>query len=166
MKKYEIKAYSVKAAMDIAAQEGITVVRNVTTSYKKQNPEDFDAFAVDMLDKNKLQSSTGVGCIVVINPGTEDLRKKPYKFVNHFATGNLVKKRVFEIRTKDDDTLISRESTKREAIVAAKKVMKTLKKDLVCKQVYVVEEPHATAFELKYIPSQKAKQGNYIVFGN
>ena len=66
MKKFTIKAYSFDEAKQKALEEGMTIVRNVTPSFKKENPVDFDTFAAQMLEKNKLTNATGVCCVVVV----------------------------------------------------------------------------------------------------
>ena len=166
MKKITINAYSFEEAKQKALNEGITIVRNVTPSFKKENPEDFDEFAQRMLEKNKLTNTTGVGCVVVTEPGSADTRERPYEFINNVTEGQLTKKRVFEIRTVSDDTLVAEAETKVEAARLAKAAMKTVKKDLICKQVYRVDDDHALAFSLNYVPSSNTKLGTYIVFGN
>ncbi|MDD7757425.1 MAG: hypothetical protein PUJ51_23540 [Clostridiales bacterium] len=166
MRKLTIKAYSFDEAKQKALEEGITVVRNVTPSFKKENPVDFDVFAQQMLEKNKLTNATGVGCIVVSEAGSADTRERPYEFINNVTEGQLTKKRVFEIRTASDDTFVAEAETKVEAARLAKVAMKTTKQDLICKQVYRVDDDHALAFSLKYVPSSNTKLGTYIVFGN
>ena len=166
MKKITINAYSFEEAKQKALEEGITVVRNVTPSFKKENPVDFDVFAQQMLEKNKLTNATGVGCIVVSEVGSADTRERPYEFINNVTEGQLTKKRVFEIRTVSDDTLVAEAETKVEAARLAKAAMKNVKQDLVCKQVYRVDDDHALAFSLNYVPSSNTKLGTYIVFGN
>ena len=166
MRKLTIKAYGFDEAKQKALEEGITVVRNVTPSFKKENPVDFDVFAQQMLEKNKLTNATGVGCIVVSEAGSADTRERPYEFINNVTEGQLTKKRVFEIRTASDDTFVAEAETKVEAARLAKVAMKTTKQDLICKQVYRVEDDHALAFSLKYVPSSNTKLGTYIVFGN
>ena len=166
MKKITINAYSFEEAKQKALNEGITIVRNVTPSIKKETPEDFDEFAQRMLEKNKLTNTTGVGCVVVTEPGSADTRERPYEFINNVTEGQLTKKRVFEIRTVSDDTLVAEAETKVEAARLAKAAMKTVKKDLICKQVYRVDDDHALAFSLNYVPSSNTKLGTYIVFGN
>ena len=166
MKKITINAYSFEEAKQKALEEGITVVRNVTPSFKKENPVDFDVFAQQMLEKNKLTNATGVGCIVVSEAGSADTRERPYEFINNITEGQLTKRRVFEVRTAADDTLVAEAETKNEAARLAKAAMKTAKQDLICKQVYRVDDDHALAFSLKYVPSSKTKLGTYIVFGN
>ena len=59
MKKFTIKAYSFDEAKQKALEEGMTIVRNVTPSFKKENPVDFDTFAAQMLEKNKLTNAIG-----------------------------------------------------------------------------------------------------------
>lgn len=165
MRKFEIEAYSFEEAKQKALEAGITVVRNVTLSFKNST-DDFDTFAQAMLAKHKLENTTGVGCIVVEEPGSADTRERPYEFINNITEGSLSKKRIFEIRTKSDDTLIAEAETKVEAARLAKAAMKKVKEDLVCKQVYRVDKEHELAFSLKYVPSANTKLGKYIVFGN
>ncbi len=166
MRKFEINAYSFNEAKEIAtSQYGLTVVKNVTPSFKSLNPVDFDTFAQDMLDKNKLTEATGVGCIVVKEAGSADTRERPYEYVNNIIDGHSSKKRVFEIKTIDGE-FVAEAETKGEAARKAKVVMKDFKKDMVCKQVYRVDKDHELAFTLKYVPSANTKLGTYIVFGN
>lgn len=166
MRKLTINAYSFDEAKQKALEEGITIVRNVTPSFKKENPVDFDVFAQQMLEKNKLTNATGVGCIVVSEAGSADTRERPYDFINNVTEGQLTKRRVFEVRTVANDTLVAEAETKSEAARLAKAAMKNVKQDLVCKQVYRVDDDHALAFSLNYVPSSNTKLGTYIVFGN
>ena len=166
MRKLTINAYSFDEAKQKALEEGITVVRNVTPSFKKENPVDFDVFAQQMLEKNKLTNATGVGCIVISEAGSADTRERPYEFINNVTEGQLTKRRVFEVRTAANDTLVAEAETKVEAARLAKAAMKNVKQDLVCKQVYRVDNDHALAFSLKDVPSSNTKLGTYIVFGN
>lgn len=166
MKKFEINAFGLEEAKAKALEMGISVIRNVTPSFRNEKPVDFDLFAEEMLKKNKIDNATGVGCIVVIEAGSADTRERPYELINNVTEGSLTKKRVFEIMKKSDGTLIATGETKGDAIRAAKNAMKTLREDLICKQVYRVVGSHELAFELKYVPSANTKEGKYVVFGN
>lgn len=166
MKKFEINAFGLEEAKAKALEMGISVIRNVTTSFRNEKPVDFDLFAEEMLKKNKIDNATGVGCIVVIEAGSADTRERPYELINNVTEGSLTKKRVFEIMKKSDGTLVATGETKGDAIRAAKNAMKTLREDLICKQVYRVVGSHELAFELKYVPSANTKEGKYVVFGN
>lgn len=166
MKKFEINAFSLEEAKSKALEMGVSVIKNVTKSFKNEKPTDFDLFAEEMLKKNKIDNATGVGCIVVLEAGSADTRERPYELINNVTEGALTKKRVFEILKKSDGTLVATGETKGDAIRAAKNIMKSIKEDLVCKQVYRVVGAHELAFELKYVPSVRTKEGKYIVFGN
>ena len=166
MKKFEINAFSLEEAKSKALEMGVSVIKNVTKSFKNEKPTDFDLFAEEMLKKNKIDNATGVGCIVVLEAGSADTRERPYELINNVTEGALTKRRVFEILKKSDGTLVATGETKGDAIRAAKNIMKNIKEDLVCKQVYRVVGAHELAFELKYVPSVRTKEGKYIVFGN
>lgn len=166
MKKFEINAFGYEEAKAKALEMGLTVVRNVTLSYKKEQPVDFDEFAEEMIKKNHLDNAEGVACIVVIEPGAADTRERPYEYVNNNAKGQLKKKRVFEIRTIKSDTFIGEAMTKGDASKLAKSAMKEIREDLYCRQVYKVLGDKGLAFTLKYKPSVNTKEGRYIVFGN
>lgn len=166
MKKFEIEAYSFDEAKAKALEMGMTVVKNVTPSFKNEKPVNFDDFAERMLKKNHIDTATGVGCIVVLEAGSADTRERPYEYINNVVEGQLRKKRIFEVRTKATDRLVAEGETKGDAVRAAKAVMKELREDLICKQVYRVLGSHELAFELKYVPSSNTKIGRYVVFGN
>lgn len=170
MKKFEIKAFSLEEAKEKAIEMGITVVRNVTQSWKNVNSpisdKDFKLFAVDMMEKNRLSSVEGVGLIICVIPGSKDTRERPYKFINNVTEGPKQIERVFEIRRKDNDTLIATAKKKADAEDIAKAAMNTVKTDLYCEIVYRVKENKALAFELEYTPSINSNLGTYIVFGN
>lgn len=166
MRIFEINAYSLNEAKEIAAsQYGITIVRNVTVTYTKEKPESFEMFANDIFSKHKLTESSGVGCVVIKFPGSADTRERPYKYINNISEGQLKKHRVFEIRDTDDK-LVAEAETKGEAARKAKQIMKDIKKDLCCKQVYRVDKDHEVAFTLQYTPSSNTTLGTYIIFGN
>jgi len=166
MKIFEIKAFSLEEAKEKAIKLGITVIKNVTISFNNEKPVNFEEFANNILAKKKLDSATGVGCIVVKEAGSADTRERPYEFINNVVQGKLTKKRVFEVLKKSDETIVAQCDSKAKAIRTAKNMMKALKTDLVCKQVYRVVGNKELAFELKYTPSANTKEGTYIVFGN
>jgi hypothetical protein len=165
MRKIEVKAYSYKEAKEIALEQGFTVVRNVTKTYLKERPVDFDEFADRMLVKNHIENAEGAACIVVMDAGSADTRERPYEYTNNVVEGRLKKKRVFEVRTVDGDELVGQDFTKGGAVKVAKDAMKQVKKDMYCRQVYQIVGDKGLAFELKYVPSANTKQGRYIVFG-
>ena len=170
MKRFEINAYSLEEAKTIAAEMGLTVVRNVTQSWKNAGSpvtdKSFREFAVDSLAKNHLASAEGVGLLVVVTPGSADTRERPYKYVNNVTEGKKNIERVYEIRTKRDGTVVGTASKKADAEKLAKSLMSDLKTDLECVIVYHVTEGKDLAFTLQYTPSTNTKQGSYVVFGN
>ena len=170
MKKFEIKAYSLEEAKEKAVGMGLTVVRNVTQSWKNAkspiSDKEFKIFAVDMFEKHRLTEAEGLGMIVCVVPGSQDTRKRPYEFVNNVVEGKKQVERVFEIRRKDTDELIATAPSKAKAEEAAKEAMVAVKADMYCEIVYRIKEGKALAFELKYAPSTSAVLGTYVVFGN
>lgn len=170
MKKFEIKAYSLDEAKEKAAEMGMTVIRNVTQSWKNaQSPisdKDFKLFAVDQLADKNLTNAEGVGLIVCMMPGSKDTRQRPFKFINNVTEGKKQVERVFEVRRKDNNELIATANLKADAEEAAKNAMPTVKADMYCEIVYRVKEGKALAFELEYTPSINTTLGTYIVFGN
>lgn len=169
MKILEIKAYSFADAKEQAAAQGLTVVKNVTGRYKNRAEAITDDPRKEFCEKcfvdDKMTETTGSAYIVVVEKGSEDVRERPYKFNNIVTEGQLTKKRVFEIKTADGKVVATAES-KGEASRVAKNAMKEVKEDLVCEQVYRVDNDHKTAFTLDYVPSKGTKLGTYIVFGN
>lgn len=169
--KYEINAFSLDEAKQKAAEMGLTVVNNVTPSWKKAdcpafgtNP--FKVFMVDALEKRRLTATTGVGLIVAIENGSADTRQRPWTFNNNVKEGSRATKRYFEVRTKDGNLVGSYEK-KGDAVRAAKAAMVDVKQDMYCDIVYRVVDPDmAVAFTLDYTPSVKSKMGKYVVFGN
>lgn len=170
--KYEINAFSLDEAKQKAAEMGLTVVRNVTPSWRKAGEpvfgtNGFKSFMVDALDKNRLTNSTGVGLIVATDAGTADNRQRPWTFNNNVKEGSRATKRYFEVRVAEDGGIVGRYETKGEAARAAKAAMVDVKKDMYCDIVYRVIDPDmAVAFTIDYTPSVKAKMGTYVVFGN
>lgn len=169
--KYEINAFSLDEAKQKAAEMGLTIVNNVTPSWKKAdcptfgtNP--FKVFMVDALEKRRLTATTGVGLIVAIENGSADTRQRPWTFNNNVKEGSRATKRYFEVRTKDGNLVGSYEK-KGDAVRAAKAAMVDVKQDMYCDIVYRVVDPDmAVAFTLDYTPSVKSKMGKYVVFGN
>ena len=170
MKRFEINAFSMEEAKAKAAEMGLTVVRNVTQSWKNANSpvtdKSFKEFAVDSLQKNHLANAEGVGLMVVVNSGSADTRERPYKFTNNVVEGKKNIERVYEIRRKDNGTVLATASMKADAEKKAKALMADVKTDLECVIVYHVTEGKDLAFTLNYTPSTSTKEGTYIVFGN
>jgi hypothetical protein len=169
--KYEINAFSMDEAKQKAAEMGLTIVKNVTPSWKNSNcpafgTNDFKKFMVEMLDKKRLAAATGVGLIVATENGSADTRQRPWTFNNNVKEGSRATKRYFEVRTKDGN-LVGDYEKKGDAVRAAKAAMSDLKQDMYCDIVYRVIDPDmAVAFTINYTPSVKAKMGTYVVFGN
>jgi hypothetical protein len=170
MKRFEIKAFSMEEAKAKAADLGMTVVRNVTMSWKNAGSpttdKSFKEFAIDSLQKNHLASAEGVGLMVVVAGGSADTRERPYKYTNNVVEGRKNIERVYEVRRKDNGAVVLTASKKDEAEKKAKKAMVDLKTDLECVIVYHVTEGKDLAFTLDYVPSTNTKEGTYIVFGN
>lgn len=170
MKRFEINAYSLDEAKAQAAEMGLTVVRNVTQSWKNAGSpvtdKSFKEFAVASLDKNHLASAEGVGLIVVVASGSADTRERPYKIINNVVEGKKNMKRVYEVRRKDTGAVLATAAKKADAEKATKKLMSEVKTDLECVIVYHVTEGKDLAFTAKYTPSTNTKAGSYIVFGN
>lgn len=169
MKILEIKAYSFADAKEQAVAQGLTVVKNVTGRFKNRAEATTDdpmkEFCKKCFADDKMTETTGSAYIVVVEKGSEDVRERPYKFNNIITEGQLTKKRVFEIKTTEGKIVATAE-TKGEASRKAKEVMKSVKEDLVCEQVYRVDDEHKTVFTLDYVPSKNTNLGTYIVFGN
>ena len=169
--KYEINAYSLDEAKQKAAEMGLTIVKNVTPSWKNANcpkfgTNDFKVFMADALEKKRLTAATGVGLIVATENGSADTRQRPWTFNNNIKEGSRATKRYFEVRTKDGNLVGSYEK-KGDAARAAKAAMVDVKQDMYCDIVYRVVDPDmAVAFTLDYTPSIKSKMGTYVVFGN
>lgn len=170
MKRIDLAAYSLEEAKELAANAGVVVTRNVTQSWvNAKRPiadKEFKAFAVEMLEKNRLDKIEGAGLIVAVEAGSKDTRERPYKFVNNVVEGKRNLTRVFEIRVKSSDKLVGEAETKQAAEKKAKALMSELREDLTCTIVYRVTEDKAKAFDLVYTPSASAVEGKYIVFGN
>lgn len=166
MKKLEISAYSSEEAKLQAYKEGITVIYDATTIWKKSGSpiltRDLNIFAADLMEGKKMFDFAGAGIIITLISGTEDSRKKPYKLNNILRKGRCKLERVIEIRSKDGDEVVGKAITKLEAMQLAKKLIKSLKKDLYGKTVYTAND---LDFELQYIPSTTASMGSYLVFG-
>ena len=170
MKRFEINAFSLEEAKAKAAEMGMTVVRNVTQSWKNAGSpvtdKSFKEFAIDSLQKNHLANADGVGLLVVVAGGSADTRERPYKYVNNVVEGKKNIERVYEVRRKDNGQVVATDTKKSDAEKKAKKLMPELKTDLECVIVYHVTEGKDLAFTLNYTPSTSAKEGTYIVFGN
>ena len=170
--KYEINAYSLEEAKQKAAEMGLTIVKNVTPSWKNSNcpvfgTTEFKKFIVEILDKKRLTAATGVGLIVATDSGSADTRQRPWTFNNNVKEGSRSTRRYFDVRVKGDETLIGSFEKKGDAVRAAKAAMADVKKDMYCDIVYRVVDPEmATAFTLDYTPSCNTKLGTYVVFGN
>lgn len=170
MKRFEIKAFSLEEAKVKAAEMGMTVVRNVTQSWKNAGSpvtdKSFKEFAVDSLQKNHLTNAEGVGLLVIVSAGSADTRERPYKYTNNVVEGKKNIERVYEIRVKNDGSVIGTATKKSDAEKLAKKLMSEVKTDLECVIVYHVTEGKDLAFTLDYTPSTSTKEGTYVVFGN
>lgn len=171
IRKLEIKAFTLDEAKEKAKQQGMFVLKNITSSWNKMGKPisnfEFKLFAIEMLDKYKIRDAEGVGLLVAIIPGNSEKKIRPYKIHNSFFPGKKGKKRFFEIRCAEDGRLLAETSTKNEAVRKSKQLITELKKDIVCKIVWRPAIPEQEiAFKLDYVPASKSKEGTYFVFGS
>ena len=166
MQKLEITAYSVEEAKLEAFKNGITVILDATTAWRKEGSpiltKALNIFAANLLEKKKMFNFTGAGILISVVPGIKDKRKRPYALKNILRKGRCKLNRVIEIRIQDTDEVIAIASTKAEAITKSKQLISQYKKDLYGKTVYIADD---IDFELAYVPSTSAEKGSYIVFG-
>lgn len=152
-------AYSCKEAEE---KSNVKIIRNITPSYLKLKPDDdFNLFVAQQVKKYKLKDNEGL--IIVVSPGKVDKKLRPYKFINNVVNGKMSKKLYFEVRLKSSNKTIIKTRSKRLAIEFAKKLMPSIKSDLVCVRNYVIDEEHQLAFSLDYNPSKHCSLGKYII---
>ena len=171
MKKFTVNAFSYDEAKDQAAENGLTIVKNVTASWKNAGSpatgsKAFADFAEEMMKKNRLTDAEGVGLCVVEESGSVDTRERPYKYVNNVVEGRKHYTLIYEVRRKDDGTLVASAPRKDEAERLAKKAMTDVKATMECIAVKHADDGKGLAFTLEYTPSTNTKTGVYTVFGN
>lgn len=166
MQKIEIQAHSLEEAKLIAFQEGITVVQDATKSWKKAGSpiltKELNIYAADFLEEKGMFDFKGAGIIITVASGIEDTRKNPFKINSTRRKGRCKLKRVIEIRTQKNDTLLGTANNKTEAIALAKQLIKKYQESIYGKTVYLSAD---IDFEMEYTPSVRAQLGQYIVFG-
>lgn len=166
MRKLEIQAYSLDEAKLIAFKEGITVVQDATSSWRRAGAplltKELNIFAADFLESKGMFDFKDAGVIITMSSGTQDDKKYPFDIVSSRRKGRCKLTRTVEIRTQRDNTLLGTASTKTEAIALAKDIIKECREDIYGKTVYTSSD---VDFKMKYKPSLRAKLGQYIVFG-
>lgn len=165
MKSLEIHAYSLEEAKLKAYKSGITVIQDITKSWKKSGSpilnQPLRIFAADELSKRKLFNFENVGIIITISPGIKNSKKNPLIVINHKRIGKCKLQKTIQLRLKSSDTIIGIAYSKAEAINLSKQLIKNYKEDIYAKTVYVSND---IDFDIKYSPSVKSKLGQYIVF--
>ena len=170
MKKFEIVAFSKDEAKQKAKEMGLNVVSEVTQTWKnKKSPvsdKDMYNFAIDIFSKKRLNDVEGVGLMITIDPANADTRERPYQINSFKNEGKRHTKRVVEIRSEKNGTLLGVAENKKEAEKVAKALITKYREDVIATVVYKVIENKDILFKGKYTPSINAKEGKYIVFGN
>lgn len=166
MIKLEIQAYSLEEAKLSAFKSGITVVQDATRNWKKNGSpiltQELNIYAADFLEKNSMFDFKDAGIIIAVAPGIEDTKKYPFKITSSRRKGRCKLTRVVEVRSKKTDTVLGTASTKTKAIALAKQLIKKHKEDIYGKTIYVSSD---IDFDMEYLPSNRSKLGQYIVFG-
>ncbi len=170
MKKFELEAYSLEEAKEMASANGIKVIKNVTQSWKKSaspmSGVKLEAFVQKSMKSSSIDNVEGLGVIMVVNPGSADTRTRPYSVENIVTEGKKAIKRVFEIRLAETNEVVGVADTKSAAQKIAKKLMLEYKQDMYCQIMYEILEGKGRAFNIAYTPSSNAKMGKYLVVGN
>lgn len=160
-----INAFSYEEAKSKAREMGFNVIKNVTSTFKKNPTDDYTDFAQKIFERDKITDVNGIAYMIVVEPGCPDTRTRPYEINNIVPKGSLTKKRVFEVRTSTDK-YVGEAPNKAAAIKIAKERMSEFKEDLFCRQIYKVDRDHEIAFVVNYVPGIHTKLGTYVVFGN
>ena len=171
MKKITFNAFSEAEAREMAIEANLPVVRNVTPSWLKAGSpavgtEEFFDFAKNMMKKTHLDNTTGAGLLVVEEKGSKDTRKRPYKIINNIVEGVKKYETIYEVRRKDDGTLVGTARKKKDAFKLVRKAMAEVQADMECRIVKVVKDNKDLAFTAEYVPSINTNLGTYTVFGN
>jgi hypothetical protein len=169
MKKFTVNAYSLEEAKNLAEENGLKIVKNVTQSWKNAKcpieGRNLEVFCTEALSKNGLAGLAGAGLVIAVAPGSKDTRERPYKFVNNVVEGKRKTQRVIKICLTRNDEVVGTASKKSDAEKLAKELMVKYREDMYAQIVYEVKDGKDIAFELKYAPSTSAKKGTYVVFG-
>jgi hypothetical protein len=186
-RKLEVKAFTKEEA---AEQAPFTILRDATQSWKNEGKPmlgSLNEFIAKYLKKHTKEAA-GVGCIIVLDPGTADSREKPYKIndvTNEVITGkvNRVNKETGDVEEVDTTkrkftttyTVVDNETHEildksRETKAEAKKRLaeiyaKGYKGNVTCYYTKEVTEGEPRAFTADYTPSVSTKLGSYLVFG-
>ncbi len=117
---------------------------------------------------DKAKDIPNLGCLIVVNPGVESTRKRPYEYVNVKNAGKRKTTTVVEIVNKRTGEVIWHSDvhiTKAEAIKRGKEILSKgeVKDTLVLRLAGYITNP--VLGELTYTPSKKASTGKYIIFG-
>jgi hypothetical protein len=147
-------------------QASYDVKFDATIAWKKAGSpvgKDFKEFAEGYLTK-KVKNVAGIGFAVVVAPGVEDNRERPYTADIVTTEGKRKYKTVYQV-FDTQDKFLGQKDKKSESLKLAKKLVTTNHTDVVIKVAKVVTEGQPTAATVKYTPSINAKEGSYIFFG-
>lgn len=165
MKSLEIRAYSLEEAKLKAYELGITVIQDITKSWKKSGSpilnQTLRIFAADELNKRKLFNFENIGIIITISPGIKNSKKNPSTIINYKRIGKCKLQKTIQLKLKSSDTIIGTAYSKTDAINLSKELIKKYKEDIYAKTIYISND---IDFDVKYTPSIKSKLGQYIVF--
>lgn len=149
-----------------ASQANYEVKFDATIAWKKAGSpvgKDFKEFAEAYLAK-KFKNTAGVGFAVVVAPGVEDNRERPYTADIVTTDGKRKYKTVYQV-FDGNDKFLGQKDKKSESLKLAKKLVTTNRTDVTIKVAKVVTEGQPVAATVKYTPSINAKEGSYIFFG-
>lgn len=126
--------------------------------------EEFKAFATEYLAK-KVKSAAGIGCVVVVSPGVEDNRERPYTTDVVTTEGKRKYKTVYQVVEDSTKRILGEKDKKSQSLKLAKDLVSQLKTDVTVYPAKIVSEGEKVAATVKYTPSVNAKEGSYMFFG-
>lgn len=157
------------------AKAPFTIMGNATTAFQRWKEEQpvltrtrLKLFLIDYLEQ-KTKNTCGLGFSITLEPNLYVPRKYPYEFINHKSKKLRRKyKHFYElVDANTDKILFCTDEGKKEVLKYAKRMFTDdgYKGNLYCRSVMLLVNKDPIAFELNYAPSERAKEGTFLVFG-
>ena len=121
-----VKSYAKEEAIKEAERRGFTTIVDITRYWSKlgrPNVNNLKSEIIDTMRRKRIIDKKGFAYMVVLKDNSKTLRKRRFKCVNRSTGQKQYYLSVIEIRTEEDQ-LVGRFTSKREAIIFARGISK------------------------------------------
>lgn len=164
-----VKSYTKEEAIKEAERRGFTTIVDITRYWSKlgkPNVNNLKSEIIDTMRRKRIIDKKGFAYMVVLKDNSKTLRKRRFKCVNRSTGQKQYYLSVIEIRTEEDQ-LVGRFTSKREAIIFARGISKKYNIRTIARRIKTsANDEDSIIFTFEPCKDFKQEKSIFFFFGN